>query len=301
MPARRGRDGHGFLKPPSTPRSEAAQALATRALTALVLIALFVLAVLLMPTALLALLLGTVAALAALEWASLCGLAGRGRRIAFAALTLAAGLALLAASWASAWFLLPGVAWWLWAAWELRTWRDRAASPGAARCLARGVAAIAPAWSALVYVHALPAVGPASVLCLFAVVWAADTGGFFAGRRWGRRRLAPALSPGKTVAGSVGGMAAVAAFALLSGILWPGAAKLTLWSWIALCLVVGVFSVVGDLTESALKRLAHVKDSGSLLPGHGGVLDRTDSILAAAPAFALGWTLLLRIGTTGAA
>src|ERR1039457_1999225 len=144
---------------------------------------------------------------------------------------------------------------------------------------------------------ALPALreesnGPSLLVFLMCVVWAGDIAAFYVGRDWGRHKLASALSPNKTwegalrsLAGSLlvtGGLLGVAA--LLET--W-NSAKLSyaedLWYWLGLAVVVNVAAQVGDLAESALKRSAGVKDSGSLLPGHGGVLDRIDALLLAAP------------------
>jgi phosphatidate cytidylyltransferase len=128
--------------------------------------------------------------------------------------------------------------------------------------------------------------GPGYVLFLLLLIWVADIGAYFAGRHWGQRKLAPVISPGKTWEGVWGATAAALAFALL------GAAVLgigTRWPWfVAICMVTVGFSIIGDLFESMIKRQRGVKDSGSLLPGHGGVLDRIDSLTAAAPVFLLG-------------
>jgi len=126
-----------------------------------------------------------------------------------------------------------------------------------------------------------------------AIVWIADTAAFFAGRRFGRRKLAPRISPGKSWEGAAGGLAAVALYALLLVPLAsrvradaaPGAGAIVLW--IGFAVAVAALSIIGDLHESLLKRRAGVKDSGTLLPGHGGVLDRTDALLAAMPPVAL--------------
>ncbi len=146
------------------------------------------------------------------------------------------------------------------------------------------------AWVAVVQ---LQAASPATVLAAMATVWIADTAAYFAGRAFGRRKLAPAISPGKTWEGVYGALAAVAAYAIA---LWPAARRAggfddsgiaPLAGWIAAALVLAALSVVGDLFESLLKRQAGVKDSGSILPGHGGILDRIDALLAAMPAAAL--------------
>lgn len=116
------------------------------------------------------------------------------------------------------------------------------------------------------------------------IVWVADGGAYFAGKTLGRVKLAPAISPGKTWEGVIGGLVLVAALAIGVGV-WR---DLNISVFVPFCLAIGAISVVGDLTVSMFKRTASVKDSGSLFPGHGGVLDRIDSVAAAAPLFALG-------------
>ena len=126
-----------------------------------------------------------------------------------------------------------------------------------------------------------------------AIVWIADTAAYFTGRAFGRRKLAPEVSPGKTWEGVYGGLAAVAIYALALVPLAAGAgfaganSPLAVILWIAAALALAAISVVGDLCESLLKRQAGVKDSGRLFPGHGGVLDRIDALLAAMPPAAL--------------
>lgn len=122
------------------------------------------------------------------------------------------------------------------------------------------------------------------LLCCLFIVWAADIGAYFSGRRFGRIRLAPRLSPGKTLEGGIGGMLAVIVISLGAAIFF-GFERDTAIKFIILSVVTAVFSIIGDLFESLLKRQAGVKDSGALLPGHGGVLDRIDSLLAAVPVF----------------
>jgi phosphatidate cytidylyltransferase len=123
------------------------------------------------------------------------------------------------------------------------------------------------------------------------LIWLADSAAFFVGRRWGRHRLAPRVSPGKTWEGVCGALLAVPLVAL--PLAWlPVRAPATAPQLLALCACAVLASVVGDLFESQMKRRAGVKDSGALLPGHGGVLDRIDSLTAAAPLFYLGLNLL---------
>jgi len=124
------------------------------------------------------------------------------------------------------------------------------------------------------------------ILYVFCIVWVADIGAYFAGRAFGRAKLAPRVSPGKSWAGVWGGVAAVGVFALLIGVLaQAGGGDIVLL--ILASLVTGAISVVGDLMESMLKRSRGIKDSSQLLPGHGGVMDRVDSLTAAIPVFAL--------------
>jgi phosphatidate cytidylyltransferase len=129
-----------------------------------------------------------------------------------------------------------------------------------------------------------PIGGPAIVLWLVLLVIASDIGAFFVGRRFGRRKLAPRVSPGKTWEGAVGGLCTVVLVALGGARIFGFPAGLSIGFGCA----VGIFSVLGDLTESMFKRAAGLKDSGVVLPGHGGVLDRIDSVTAAAPLYALG-------------
>jgi phosphatidate cytidylyltransferase len=164
---------------------------------------------------------------------------------------------------------------------------------GRAALLIYGVLALAPCWAALVLLHNSDPSGPGIVLFLLVLVSAADTGAYFAGHRFGRRKLAPNVSPGKTVEGVWGGLGAAALAALL-GALVLRIQGLQLLPFLLLCLITVLASVLGDLFESMMKRQHGVKDSGQLLPGHGGLLDRIDSLTAAAPVFGLGmiWLLL---------
>jgi len=126
-----------------------------------------------------------------------------------------------------------------------------------------------------------------------AIVWIADSAAYFAGRRFGKRKLAPSISPGKTWEGVYGALFAVGIYALA---LLPFAERAgysepllpaVVVAWVALVLALAGVSIVGDLFESQLKRQRGVKDSGKLLPGHGGILDRIDALMAALPPAAL--------------
>ncbi len=143
-----------------------------------------------------------------------------------------------------------------------------------------GVLIIVPAWFSLDWIYLRNGM---SLLLLLLIVVGADTGAYFGGKLFGRVKLAPQISPGKTWEGVIGGMSVVSALAVIYAVQTSG--KLSVY--LPLCLGVAVISIVGDLTVSVFKRKAGVKDSGRLFPGHGGVLDRIDSIAAATPVFAL--------------
>lgn len=151
-----------------------------------------------------------------------------------------------------------------------------------------GVLVLSLAWVSIARMRMDWTDGQYAVLYALLIVWLADSGAYFAGRAWGRRKLAPAVSPGKTWAGFWGGLATCALLALVVA----AAFNRPLVPLLLVTIAVGVFSVVGDLTESLCKRYAGVKDSGTLIPGHGGVLDRFDSLLAAAPLLMLGLELV---------
>jgi phosphatidate cytidylyltransferase len=143
-----------------------------------------------------------------------------------------------------------------------------------------GLMALVPCWLALVYVT-LTTNTTHWVLFTLALVWAADTGAFFAGRWFGRVPLAPRVSPKKTWEGVFGGILASALVAWLAA---RFLFNVDVWPFVVTCIAVAALSIIGDLTESMLKRAVGLKDSGSLFPGHGGMLDRIDSVTAAAPA-----------------
>jgi phosphatidate cytidylyltransferase len=197
-----------------------------------------------------------------------------------------------------------GAAWWLVVPVWLKAF-DFARQPTAfARTvkLFAGSLCVIPAWAAAVWLHhegqpaqwSLLPIPSGAVWTLFAVaiIWAADTGAYFVGSRYGKRKLAPRISPGKSWEGLFGGLAAAALLTVAAvPLLHVGWAKLP--ALLAVVLATVAISVVGDLFESLLKRHAGVKDSSDLIPGHGGILDRIDSLLAALPVFVVLRGLLL--------
>jgi phosphatidate cytidylyltransferase len=230
----------------------------------------------------------TVLALAgAWEWSAFLLLTAPAWRVAYVLLIGA----LLWAAWQFAarpaardLLLAAAVLWWLAAlAWIVLA--PRRASPWSAAVA--GVLALVPAWLALVCLRRAPH-GAEWVLFALALVYVADIGAFFFGRLFGRIRLAPEVSPGKTWEG-VGGGIAVSVLVAIAGSVWF---RVSLAAFLPLCLAAVGFSIVGDLTESLLKRFAGMKDSGSVFPGHGGVMDRIDSLTGAAPVLLLGLTML---------
>ena len=144
-----------------------------------------------------------------------------------------------------------------------------------------GVLVLIPAYLAIMSLYSLQ---PALLLFVLIIVWVADIGAYFTGKRFGKVKLAPKISPGKTWEGVFGGLLAVAVLALVRAH-WL---EIEIAVLLPFCLAVAIISIIGDLTVSMFKRNAGVKDSGRLFPGHGGVLDRIDSVTAAAPLFALG-------------
>lgn len=251
-----------------------------RVITALVLGPLVILVVLAVPHTVTAAVLSLLVIAGAWEWAAFPGFTRYPARLSYAAFIAVC----LAASWygistmQSELMLYAALAWWLLAL----VWIAFAPSQvNRASAAIAGLLVLVPAWVALVRLHAE---GPQLLLFLLLLVVAADIGAYFAGRAFGKHKLAPKVSPGKTWEGVFGGLIAALLMAAL-GVWWFDMSTVP---FMILCLVVAIASVVGDLTESLFKRHAGLKDSGSLLPGHGGVLDRVDSVTAAAPVFLIG-------------
>lgn len=266
-----------------------------RVLAALVLLPPVVVGVLVLPTRWLGLALLAIVLLALWEWLRMLVHANRVRRLLvllpYAALML--GLWIWADRATLTLLVWAGVLWWLLALlWLARPGYARSATPAhTALKLGAGVFVAAPAWSAALLLHGSGPLGPQWLLLALVLVWAADVCAYFIGRAFGQTRLAPEISPGKTRAGAWG--------ALGGGLLVAGLAAF--WfaippaGWpalVLLALVTVIFAIAGDLFESLLKRHSQVKDSGSLIPGHGGVLDRLDSVFAALPVFYAGRSVL---------
>lgn len=225
------------------------------------------------------------------EWTALCGMQKLSMRLLYLALVAMAGVFLIVTPSLTLPLMAIAVLWWVWIFIELVAYPDvrqgfLASLPGK---LLSGFVLLLPAWIAPLILRAQSPQGEWLALFLLLIVWTADTGAYFAGHRWGKTKLAPLVSPGKTWEGVAGGLAAVLVLALLAGIYGARYTGVLLAGWVALALVTAFVSVLGDLFESRVKRAAGVKDSGTLFPGHGGVLDRIDAFTAAAPLFTLAW------------
>ncbi|MBI4005088.1 MAG: phosphatidate cytidylyltransferase [Gammaproteobacteria bacterium] len=153
-----------------------------------------------------------------------------------------------------------------------------------------GCIILIPAWTGLINLHESVA-GPQQILLLFVLIWVADSTAFFIGGWWGKRHLASRISPAKSWEGVMGGLVA-SMLPVLGYVILKEMKGIDIIRLFALCLVTVVFSILGDLVESMFKRNANMKDSGRLLPGHGGVLDRIDSLTSAVPVFVTGVWLL---------
>jgi phosphatidate cytidylyltransferase len=262
--------------------------LRTRILTAAVLVAVLLVVVLWLPRVATLVALGAIVLAGAWEWSGFLRTSSPAARFAY----LAVVAVLLPLTWkvtatreGMAAVLAIAVLWWIGALLWIVFAPRRVARWSAALA---GLLALVPAWVALSRLRWDVPRGGEWMLFVLILVWVADIAAFFVGRRFGRMRLAPEVSPGKTWEGALGG-AAVSALVAIVGSGWFGVAPAV---FVPLCLVAVAFSVVGDLTESLLKRFAGMKDSGTLFPGHGGVMDRIDSVTGAAPVLFFGLVAL---------
>ena len=240
---------------------------------------------------------GLVFVLATWEWANLAGVSNNAARLAYTLVTVVVALAIAAHN---NWFfeegylkrilLLAGMWWALALLWvqgypsSAILWGSRAVR------LLMGWFVLVPAWYVCLYLNNLQD-GETSILILVLIVAAADIGAYFAGRAFGQHKLAPMVSPGKTWEGVIGGLVANCLLVAMLMLLLHIPAR-QLLAFAIVILPAALVSVLGDLLESMVKRHRGIKDSSSLLPGHGGILDRIDGLLAAAPVFLLSMMLI---------
>ena len=265
-----------------------------RVMTALLLMPAVILSTLLLPTVYFGLIWAVIILIGAWEWAGLIGWrTGIGRLI----YSLTIAILLYAAFrlhvfFPHGWLLLSifSLAWWCVALGWVVQFEQGRSIPSLGSPMARvfvGWLILVPTWGALVAIHRYAENGPVLVIVLMMLIWGADSGAYFFGKRFGKRRLSARTSPGKSWEGVAGGLSITGILSVSVGLY----AQLPLEKSVAfifLSLAAVILSILGDITESLFKRRAGEKDSGHLLPGHGGILDRIDSLTAAAPFFALG-------------
>lgn len=268
------------------------QILRSRVITASVLAPIILIFVWFANPMLLAFFFGVVSLIGAFEWLRLCGVRDPLAQAGFYVALVTLSVIVLSIPSLTPWFLSFVVLFWIVLAYRTLTrWSvDRPVWPVGK--LASGLLILSGGWVAAVWHKVLLNGEPYLLISLLLIIWAADTGAFFAGKQFGRNKLAPKISPGKTIEGMLGGVLGALLISMLTGLYWLDLTGLKLLSWLVLTSVVVILSVIGDLVESTAKREAGMKDSGNLLPGHGGMLDRVDSLMAAAPVLALGWMIL---------
>ena len=269
-----------------------------RIITALILAPLVLGGVFLLPPPYFGWFFALILALAAWEWANLSSFTTQVVRVTYAIL-IAALLIEVMPGLDITWVLSISVFWWIMATLLVLSYPESSKywrHPWVSALL--GLVVLLPMWKALVFIREARFVPLEDFNILFLIlyvlflVWAADVGAYFSGKTWGKAKLAPNVSPGKSWAGAWGGVTA----SLILGFIAVYLMDLSLWmslQFLVITMLTAMVSIIGDLTESMFKRTRGVKDSSALLPGHGGVLDRIDSLLAAIPVFVF---LLLSIG-----
>lgn len=277
--------------------------LKTRIITALILAPIAIGGIFFLPPLGFALFTAAIIVLGAWEWANMSGLESQTGRVGYAAVVALILYGLMGAPAVAVLWL--ALLWWFVCFLLVRSYpggSDRWGSMSVRAVM--GVLVLVPAWVGLNHLRAGGfQFGNTDnnllvILYVFCIVWVADIGAYFAGRAFGKAKLAPSVSPGKSWAGVWGGLVAVGVFALIASVFVSASVVETTLLVIA-SLATGMVSVLGDLLESMLKRFRGIKDSSGLLPGHGGIMDRIDSLTAAAPVFALIITQLGWLTTAG--
>lgn len=262
--------------------------LKNRLITALVLAPIIIFGILKLPPFWFAAAWGIVVFIAFWEWINLAGLSNRAMRFGFLGIMLAGQFsARYWAPYALDWLAWPIAFWWFAVGMALRVFPERVLKiryPAALKAII-GLLVLLSAWIIMVWLRVN--FGVKQVLFLFLLIWLADAAAYFAGKRFGHTKLVPQISPGKTVEGVYGALLVAAAFSAAVGFYFEFK-PIMISDFVVMSLLTVVISISGDLFESLAKRLRGVKDSGVLFPGHGGVLDRIDSLTAAVSVFYLG-------------
>lgn len=255
-----------------------------RLLTVLVLVPLTVALILLTPPYFFQLVTAILCLIAAWEWATLAGVKSNYYRFVYVVFMLAA---ISVAQFIPAiWLLWVSVIWWLCSIIVLKNYVEKQPKRNYYVSMwLLGFVAIVPCWVGLNTLREAQH-GAAWLLLFLFLLWATDSGAYLLGSKYGKRKLAPKLSPAKSIEGLFGGLLMMLLFAVVGAVLLDVPAK-QLPMYFGVAVVTSLFAVIGDLFESLLKRRHKVKDSGNIFPGHGGMLDRMDSALAAVPIFVL--------------
>ena len=267
--------------------------LKSRVLTSIILVPIVLCGIYLLPVHWYALFFALIAIGGSREWARMSG-GGVVVQIGFMLVTAAVLLALYHFGEFAHYVVMLGALWWLVALGLVQAFpKSKIAFNSLFLNLIVGLLIVVPMWQAMVLLktHDLANL---MITLLLLLIWGADTGAYFAGRAFGNRKLAPNVSPGKTWAGVYGALGVATVIALAAGVYLDSQLNWSLVTWLmwfVIILVTVSLSIVGDLTESMLKRIYGIKDSGRLLPGHGGIMDRIDSMCAAAPVFVAGLIL----------
>jgi phosphatidate cytidylyltransferase len=274
--------------------------LKTRVITALVLMALLLPSLFYSSQAAWALLVAGFIGIAAWEWGALLAWKATGRiALGISTALLCGGLSLLAPNAIGAGEAFAPAAPWVFLAYGLSAvfwclaipfWLKHKWSLQGIGGVLVGAIVLLPTWLAMVQLRGL---GAGALLAIFAVVWMADIAAYFSGKAFGKHKLAPSISPGKTREGAIGACVGVVVYGVIIRQIF-GLDFMSWATWIGALVGVTVISIAGDLYESLLKRKAGIKDSSNILPGHGGVLDRIDSLTSTLPVVALVWLIFTR-------
>jgi phosphatidate cytidylyltransferase len=262
-----------------------------RILTAAVLIPIVVSAVFFLHSSWFAAFIFIFIAMGAWEWAAMSGHVGKVERIGFITIFICIGIICfyLKETKLAAYMTALGILWWILAACLILIYQKRSSkiSYGKVPRSIMGFLVLLPAWISFYQLHMLNPGGHQLVMFLLVLIWIADSAAYFSGKSWGKTKLCPQVSPGKTWEGAIGALITSVFFAMLYATVTKMQA-IEIMIFLVVCALTVIASIFGDLIVSLIKREADIKDSGNLLPGHGGLMDRIDSLTAAGPVFLAG-------------